>query len=401
MLRDWAASSGQPALPCKENTGWRRILRNFTPSWFAVNMGTGIVSILLHQLPYNAIWIQYISYVFFCVNIALFVVFFGMSIARYTLYPEIWSVMIGHPGQSLFLGCLPMGFATIINMMVFCCKDWGPSMIYLAWVFWWIDAFVSLTTCITMPFVVMHRHRPGLQTITAALLLPIVPTVVAAATGGIVAEVLPDKSHALTTLIASYVLWGIGESFSACVLALYFHRLTVHSLPPREVIVSVFLPIGPLGQGGFGIQKLGEVALNVLPETNAFNALSGTASQAGEVLYVIGVFMGILLWGFGLIWLSFALVSIVTTRNIPFNMGWWGFTFPLGVLATCTGALAQNLDSDFFKIACMILSLSVVLLWIAVASRTLRMAVSGEMFHAPCLKDLRDKDQAAGCDRTV
>lgn len=305
-------------------------------------------------------------------------------------------------------------------MMVLCAKDWGSGLVYLAWAFWWVDALVSLATCITMPFVVMSRHRPGLQTITAALLLPIVPAVVAAATGGIVAEALPNKTHAFTTLIASYVLWGIGESFSACVLALYFHRLTIHSLPPREVIVSVFLPIGPLGQGGFGIQKLGKVALDVLPNTRAFGAMTGGGLHAGEILYVLGVFMGVVLWGFALVWLSFALVSIITTRDIPFNMGWWGFTFPLGVLATCTGALAQNLDSKFFRVSTMvsllslphdiesilisheqILSLSVVLLWITVASRTLKMAVTGEMFQAPCLKDLREKNQAAGSDRTV
>jgi hypothetical protein len=35
-----------------------------------------------------------------------------MSIARYTLYPTIWFAMISHPGQSLFLGCFPMGLAS-------------------------------------------------------------------------------------------------------------------------------------------------------------------------------------------------------------------------------------------------------------------------------------------------
>jgi hypothetical protein len=39
--------------PCKDSRGWRHIIRNFTPSWFSVNMGTGITSILLHNLPYN------------------------------------------------------------------------------------------------------------------------------------------------------------------------------------------------------------------------------------------------------------------------------------------------------------------------------------------------------------
>ncbi|CAM1511358.1 Fc.00g088710.m01.CDS01 [Cosmosporella sp. VM-42] len=389
---------GDPARPRKENVGWRRIVRNFTPSWFAVNMGTGIVSILLHDLPYNSEWLKYVSYIFFCLNIALFTVFLGISIARYVLYPEIWGAMISHPGQSLFLGCFPMGFATIINMMVFCCKQWGDGFIYLAWGFWWIDVWLSIATCITMPFIVMHRHRPGLQNITAALLLPIVPAIVAAASGGIIAEVLPNKAHAMTTIITSYVLWGIGESFSACVLALYFHRLTIHSIPPKEAIVSVFLPIGPLGQGGYGIQQLGKVALTLVPESSAFGDM---AARGGEILYVLGVFLAILMWGFALVWLSFALISIITMQHFPFNMGWWGFTFPLGVLATCTSALAQNLDSDFFKVSTMILSLSVVLLWCVVAIRTVMLVVTGEMFHAPCLKDLRDKDQAAGSDRRV
>ncbi|KAK7218749.1 hypothetical protein V2G26_006752 [Clonostachys chloroleuca] len=386
---------------CKENVGWRRIVRNFTPSWFAVNMGTGIVSILLYRLPYNGEWLQYISYIFFCANIVLFALFTAVSVLRYTLYPEIWFAMIAHPGQSLFLGCFPMGFATIINMMVFVGKSWGNGFIYLTWALWWVDAVVSMATCISMPFIVMKRHRPDLQNITAALLLPIVPTVVAAASAGIVAEVLPDVRHALTTLVAGYVLWGIGIAFSGCVLALYLQRLMIHSLPAREVIVSVFLPIGPLGQGGFGIQQLGKVALKVIPEANAFPALGADVSRAGEVLYVLGIFNGLVMWGFALVWLAFALISIITTQSFPFNMGWWGFTFPLGVLATCTSLLAENLQSQFFQVATMILSLSVVLLWAVVAVRTMLQVITGEMFFAPCLGDIRPKEHAGGEDRRV
>jgi tellurite resistance protein TehA-like permease len=223
----------------------------------------------------------------------------------------------------------------------------------------------------------MHRHRPGLHTITAALLLPIVPTIVAAATGGLVAEFLPNPDHAVITLVASYVLWGIGEAFSAIVLALYFHRLTVHSLPPREAIVSVFLPVGPLGQGGFGIQQLGRVALEILPRTAAFGSVEGkeasatvaggTLLQGGEVFYYLGVVLALFMWGFALVWLSFALISIATMHRFPFNMGWWGFTFPLGVLASCTGLIAQDLSSGFFKVLTMVRNLPT--LWNVVAWR--------------------------------
>lgn len=47
----------------------RRTILHFTPSWFSVNMGTGITSILLHNLPYNNIYLQRISVCIFVLNI--------------------------------------------------------------------------------------------------------------------------------------------------------------------------------------------------------------------------------------------------------------------------------------------------------------------------------------------
>lgn len=86
----------------------------------------------------------------------------------------------------------------------------------------------------------------------AAWLLPIVACVVAAASGAIVAEVLPDPQYALGTLIASIVLWGVGLPFALMVIVIYLMRLMLHNIPENAVIVSMFLPLGPLGQGGYG-----------------------------------------------------------------------------------------------------------------------------------------------------
>ena len=46
----------------------------------------------------------------------------------------------------------------------------------------------------------MYFHKTELSTMTAVWLLPIVSTIVAAASGGIVAEVLPNPQHALWTV---------------------------------------------------------------------------------------------------------------------------------------------------------------------------------------------------------
>lgn len=148
---------------------------------------------------------------------------------------------------------------------------------------------------------------------TAVWLLPVVSTIVAAASGGIVAEMLPNPQHALWTLITSYILWGTGVPLAMVILVMYFHRLTVHRLPPREVIVSVFLPLGPLGQGGFGIMQLGKVALQLFPKTGSL------IEDAGKVLYVVGFGLALIMWGYGLVWFFFALASISRTK-FPFNM---------------------------------------------------------------------------------
>lgn len=74
----------------------------------------------------------------------------------------------------------------------------------------------------------------------------------AAGTGAEVAIILPDKQHALGTLLVSFILWGMGTPLAVAVLVIYYQRLAVHKLPPRELVVSCFLPLGPLGFGGFG-----------------------------------------------------------------------------------------------------------------------------------------------------
>jgi tellurite resistance protein TehA-like permease len=92
-------------------------------------------------------------------------------------------------------------------------------------------------------------------------------------------------------------------------------------LPASEVIVSTFLPIGPLGMGGAGIMQLGIVAKDI----------QFISPDVASIFYATGVFIGLLFFGNGLLWLVFAVSSIAAKfPRIKFSMAWWGFTFPLG-----------------------------------------------------------------------
>ena len=89
----------------------------------------------------------------------------------------------------------------------------------------------------------------------------------------------------------------------------------------------------------------------------------------GEIFYVMGVFAGIIFWGCSILWLGVAAVMITLARPFPFNMGWWGFIFPLGkwvskpknsqsvlipivsgIFSLLTIVLGEELESKFFKV---------------------------------------------------
>lgn len=124
------------------------------------------------------------------------------------------------------------------------------------------------------------KHNHTTEALTAAWLLPVgtpssppplsslfanlysiaVPAITIAAVGPSLARLLiterNDLRYALTVLIASYINCGVGLLLACGIMTIYFQRLAVHHLPPREVIVSTFLPLGPCGQAGFALIEL-------------------------------------------------------------------------------------------------------------------------------------------------
>ena len=145
----------------KYDVGWRRVVRNFSPSWFSVTMGTGIVSLLFITIPYQTRWLYWLSVVFFVLNTTLFALAFIISFLRYTLYPEIWGVMIKDATNSLFLGTVPMGFATLVEAWIFLCIPyWGPWATTTAWVMWMIDSVVAAAVTLSLGILMYVSSSP-------------------------------------------------------------------------------------------------------------------------------------------------------------------------------------------------------------------------------------------------
>lgn len=333
----------------------------------------------------------------------------------------------------MFLGTFPMGFIVIIsNIAQLGTIEFGlgngPAL--AASGLWWLATAISLMTAIGIPFVVTTYQSHSFSSTTATLLLPIVPPITAAATGAVIAQALMHDypTYAFTIVIVSYLVLGVGLPMALVILVLYFQRrectlpasttacakvgLTSvsHSIPvllfkqpPREVIISCFLPLGPCGQGGEALLHLGQVAYDLFPtltvQAGANSVKTNFTSHTltlpvGQALFAAGLLGALLLWSFGIWWFFlaiFTLIREVSRGKLTFNMGWWGSTFPLGSLAICTARIAIALDSLALKVVYTIFVFVTFGVWLVVFIPTVVGFCNGSLLSrkaAPCIADL-------------
>lgn len=362
------------------------IIRNFTPSWFSVIMGTGILSILLYNFPFQFYGLPTIALVIYLFNVITFCIFTLITAARYILFPPILLLMMKNSTQSLFIGTFPMGLTTICNFTIIAITkkfSWGLDLAFALWI---VTFILTIFSCIVVPYYIIIHHNHQLEAMNGTWLLPFVPAVVTGASGGLLANYL-DEPRALVILIISYITMGMGLSLALSIITIYWCRLIVHKLPPKEVIISSFLPLGPLGQGAYGMIQLGLASQKLFGDKYIVGL--------GNTAYSVGFLVSLVLWGYGMWYLCVAVFSVIRTTvydRIPFNMGWWGLTFPLGVYTAATLAIGNVLDSMFFLVLGAIFTCVLVVLWLAVMIKTIQGAISGEVFYAPCLTPVKDAE---------
>jgi tellurite resistance protein TehA-like permease len=244
---------------------------------------------------------------------------------------------------------------------------------------------------------------------TTVWLLPVVTLVVAASSGGVLAEALQKYSslHALISNTTAVFLVVIGLSLALMMLTIYLLRLIIYGLPSGATVLSVFLPLGPTGQAGFAVLLIGQNFKSLLP----FRSDSGSSdflrsSTSGDVIYNLSVCVSFLLWCIASMWIVYALLAgqhVVRRGRFPFRLPWWGLVFPnvrctsplllalstnysQGVYANLTINLSTTFDSRFFRIFGVIYAIGTLILWVFITTRTLAMVYDRTIFEA--LEDL-------------
>lgn len=366
----------------------RDVIRHFTPNWFTATMGTGVVAMILAQLPFASSVLFMLATKLWQFNILLFITFSILYSLRWILFPTEAKQIFNHPNMSLFLGAIPMGLATIVNgFLSFGVHLYGDIAIQIATYLWYLDVFLAVLIAWVVPFCMFSCQDHQLQRMTAVWLLPIVACEVAASSAGLLLQHLAADQHALAILIMGYVLWGISVLPAFAILTILMLRLALHQLPEKEVAISSWLCLGPIGTGALALLLLGQQAPRIL------NAVG--LEELATIVPAIGVIGGLVLLGFGLWWFGIAVLTTVrhARTGIPFNLGWWGLTFPFGVFILAIFNLAHQLQFNFFTYIAVALSIVLLALWALVMKKTVVGAYSGQLFFSPCLVALQQKMQ--------
>ena len=361
--------------PLKQMNKPSDLIKQFTPNWFTMNMGTGILSLMLAAFPYHVAGLLIAAKTLWIINIFLFIIFSILFISRFAFYFNSAIKLFSHPVQSMFLGAIPMGLVTIINGFL---NFAAPKMVNFAMYLWWIDVLICFVVGLMVPFYMFTHHAHSIEDMTAVWLLPIVPAEVAAASAGFLAQHL-SPALARNVIVIGYALWAFSVPLAFGILVILFLRLAWHKLPHRDMAVSTWLTLGPIGTGSMGLLLLGN---------DAPRAFTGTKLLIyAKTAYAFGPIGGLVIWGFGFWWLMMAILLTIryVKEGLPFNMGWWGFTFPLGVYTASTIILYNLTGIGFFRIAGAVFVIMLATFWTIVTSKTLHGMWHGYLFKAPCL----------------
>lgn len=368
--------------PLKRLSHPREVVRQFTPNWFTATMGTGILALALNQFPYAVPGLKALAQSLWFLNIGLFVLCTLLYSARWIFFFDGAKRIFQHSVMCMFFGAIPMGLATIINgFLAFGTTHWGESAVHIAYALWWLDAALALACAWLVPYLMFTRQDHSLQSMTAVWLLPIVAAEVTAASGGLLIGHLDAGPQATQILFVSYALWGVSVLPALGILVILFLRMALHKLPKRDMAVSSWLSLGPVGTGALGLLLLGEQAERIL---------AGTAmTEIGTAAHGAGIVGASILWGYGLWWLVLAIMITLKylREGLPFNMGWWAFTFPIGVYSVTTLALGRITGVALFEVIGAGFVVMLAMFWLIVTGRTLHGAYHGNLFVAPCLSD--------------
>ncbi|KAI9895017.1 MAG: hypothetical protein M1814_000239 [Vezdaea aestivalis] len=329
---------------------WRMRIRHFTWAFFTINMATGGIASVIDAIPFRFHGLYAIGYIFFVLNVLLFIANVSAISLRFGLYPKTFRASLTHPSESLFAPASIVGFGILLTNL----SQYGmPSTNILQGLFWWSTQTFTISTMLP------------------TWGLPIYPLLIVGPHAGILSRTAPP-SAALSIIVGGSTLQGIGFIVSLMIYSAFIYRLMTQKLPQQALRPSMFVSVGP---SAFTATALIIIGQNLERATS--DDFMGGGKMAAFVLRIMANWVGIILWGVAL-WFFFVSVSAhyscITKKDwgLNFTLSWFSFVFPNTALVLATLAVGSAFGSRSIQVLGTVMSVILIIVWAAVVGMMIR-----------------------------
>lgn len=332
------------------------------PHWYAAVMGTGILAVVLTDLPFDLPGASYAATAAWLLALALLVAITVVGARAGRPFAHLADPVLAHSYGATAMGLMTAGAATGAVG-----GPWlGPLAVPLEAGLWTAGTLLGMVTAVVVPYCAVTRHEVRDDSAFGGWLMPVVPPMVSAATGTFLLDHLPAGELRATLFALLCAAFGVALLATLVILPAIWQRVLRHGPGAPATVPTLWIVLGPLGQSVTAAHHLTVTAPLALP------------GQDPALLRALFLAFALPVWGFALLWL--ALAAALTARQLraglPFAPTWWAFTFPVGTLVTGTTALAHATGLILFSVATGALLALLLVAWSIVAAATTRAFLS-------------------------
>jgi len=353
-------------------------------------MNAGIISILLHQLPYQFKGLGVLSTIAFLVDFVFFICFSVVFLARFaTFRKQAFTEITADLEDLSFLCCWPIAWLTIsalVSLIVSTAGWGGHAFTIVAYVMWWFGVGWMLLTFFFVLITMVRTQKASPDSgggLPPLVFVPVMGIATIATTGGLIADYSTGISARLAVpiIIFGYMMIGLAVFMFTFLAVLVLHRLLSQGWPAPEKTAAMFTWAGPFGQSAAALQLLGTSA-NTYHSFAGYNRGPFLSAAAAQPLYVACVLLALILAGVSATFALLALYVMIeraVTKQLSWTMSWNSIIFPIGTFTTACNSFAIAMNSPTWRTINTALVIILVILFFVNAAFALLKIAKGEL----------------------